>query len=147
MCPRYYTKQHQMKLQFWRSWEWGVSLYCHYSQVAVWPGVVECVTVSSMRQIDFFKNHFYSIGLCKKKTLQKQLHKIRKYEYTMNNFIFVFITKVMPVYIIIKSMQNLIGSLFLNITISWSGIKFVLSIFCNIDCYIYFKHFKIFEIL
>ena len=42
---------------------------------SLWPRMIEPVRVLSLGQIDLFKNDEYSIGLCAKKTLQKQLHK------------------------------------------------------------------------
>ena len=55
-----------VKLQFWRPWESGIHLHCHYSQVPqiLKSGVVAHVRVLSMGQIDLFKNHQNLIVPC-----------------------------------------------------------------------------------
>ena len=51
-CLEYVTKLHlMMRLQFWRSGECGVP------QGSFWPWVVVPVKVSSMSQIDLFRNY------------------------------------------------------------------------------------------
>ena len=48
--------------------------------------MVVALTVTSMDQMDMWKNYLYSINLREKKikSLKKQLHKKCKYEHTMN---------------------------------------------------------------
>ena len=79
-CPRYDTKQHLMLgLQFWRYGKCVKPLYCRsklYLQVQAilagpsYPGAVLYVRVSSMGQIDLFKNYSYSIRQCEKRLLK-----------------------------------------------------------------------------
>ena len=72
-CPEYDTKLHLItRLQFWSSGRvWSTSLL-PLTPGLLGPGVVVLVRVSSIGQIDLFKN---SIGPCAKKSLKNQLHK------------------------------------------------------------------------
>ena len=83
--PMYDTQLHLvMRLHFWSSGEYGVTLHCHYSPVQSDPGLVVPTRVPSIYQmdLDLFKECFvFERIVCRRKKIFKKLHKKCWYFY------------------------------------------------------------------